>query len=89
MFNQKVNMSSKDNNDLEAKELILLSAREEFAEMGFNGARMSEIAKKANVGTLILGHYSTRYNDLEVFRTEAQTIFEKVELAEDGKTFEF
>ena len=49
----------------------------------------AEIAKKANVGTLILGHYSTRYNDLEVFRTEAQTIFEKVELAEDGKTFEF
>ena len=49
----------------------------------------AEIAKKANVGILILGHYSTRYNDLEVFRTEAQTIFEKVELAEDGKTFEF
>ena len=49
----------------------------------------AEIAKKANVGTLILGHYSTRYNDLEVFRTEAQTIFENVELAEDGKSFEF
>jgi len=49
----------------------------------------AEIAKKANVGTLILGHYSTRYNDLEVFRSEAQTIFEHVELAEDGKSFEF
>ena len=49
----------------------------------------AEIAKKANVGTLILGHYSTRYNDLEVFRTEAKTIFDHVELAEDGKTFEF
>lgn len=49
----------------------------------------AEIAKKANVGTLILGHYSTRYNDLEVFRTEAQTVFNNVELAEDGKTFEF
>jgi ribonuclease Z len=49
----------------------------------------AEIAKKANVGTLILGHYSTRYNDLEVFRSEAKTIFDHVELAEDGKTFEF
>ena len=49
----------------------------------------AEIAKKANVRTLILGHYSTRYNDLEVFRTEAKTIFDHVELALDSKTFEF
>ncbi len=47
------------------------------------------IAKKANVGQLILGHYSTRYDDLQDFKTEAQQIFEPVELAEDGKTFEF
>ncbi|MFC4721872.1 ribonuclease Z [Geojedonia litorea] len=49
----------------------------------------AEIAKRAEIGTLILGHYSTRYNDLECFRTEAQTIFDNVELAEDGKLFEF
>lgn len=49
----------------------------------------ADIANKANVGKLILGHYSTRYDDLEVFRTEAQTVFNNVELAEDGKTFEF
>ena len=47
------------------------------------------IAKKANVGQLILGHYSTRYDDIEVFKEEAQTIFKNVELAEDGKEFEF
>ncbi len=45
------------------------------------------IAKKANVGKLILGHYSTRYKSLELFREEAKTIFENVELAEDGKSF--
>lgn len=47
------------------------------------------IAKKANVGQLILGHYSTRYDDLSVFKTEAETIFKSVELAKDGKRFEF
>ncbi len=47
------------------------------------------IAKKAEVGTLILGHYSTRYDDLEAFKTEAQEVFDSVELAEDGKLFEF
>ncbi|MBT8237747.1 MAG: ribonuclease Z, partial [Croceitalea sp.] len=47
------------------------------------------IAKKAEVGCLILGHYSTRYKSIELFKEEAVTVFDKVELAEDGKTFEF
>lgn len=45
------------------------------------------IAKKANVEMLILGHYSTRYNDFDAFKSEAQTIFENVHLAKDGKVF--
>lgn len=47
------------------------------------------IAKEANVGTLILGHYSTRYKSIALFKEQAQTIFKNVELAEDGKVFEF
>ncbi len=47
------------------------------------------IAKKANVETLILGHYSTRYGNIETFKEEALEVFNNVELAEDGKTFEF
>ena len=47
------------------------------------------IAKQANVGTLVLGHYSTRYDGLEGFKSEAEEVFKNVELAEDGKTFEF
>lgn len=47
------------------------------------------IARKANVGTLILGHYSGRYGKLELFRKEAQEVFDNVELAEDGKSFQF
>lgn len=47
------------------------------------------IAKKANAKTLILGHYSTRYDDLNEFIEEASPIFNNVELAKDGKVFEF
>ena len=46
------------------------------------------IAKKAEVNTLILGHYSTRYKSIELFKEEAKEVFSNVELAEDGKVFE-
>nr|WP_242528076.1 ribonuclease Z [Muricauda sp. CAU 1633] len=48
----------------------------------------AQIAKQAKVGTLILGHYSTRYKSLELFREEALQVFPNVELADDGKIFE-
>lgn len=47
------------------------------------------IAKEANVGKLILGHFSTRYKSLALFKEEAQTIFDNVDLADDGKEFDF
>lgn len=46
----------------------------------------AEIAKLAKVGQLILGHYSTRYDDLLQFENEASEVFENVILASDGKT---
>ena len=46
------------------------------------------IAQKAAVGRLILGHYSTRYKSIALFKEEASEIFPKVELADDGKVFE-
>ncbi|WP_028873455.1 ribonuclease Z [Psychroserpens burtonensis] len=49
----------------------------------------AKIAKKANVGKLILGHYSTRYDGLNEFKAEAEVIFPNVELSRDGKKFEF
>lgn len=49
----------------------------------------ANIALQANVGQLILGHYSTRYDDKQLFQTEASSVFGKVLLAEDGKFFEF
>lgn len=35
----------------------------------------ARIARKANVGKLILGHFSNRYGDLSVFTSEAREIF--------------
>lgn len=47
------------------------------------------IAKKANVKNLILGHYSTRYSDINLFKKEADTVFEPTFLADDGLVFKF
>ena len=47
------------------------------------------IAKKAHVKNLILGHYSTRYSDINLFKKEADTIFESTILAADGLVFKF
>ncbi len=47
------------------------------------------IALKANVKQLVLGHYSTRYENIELFKKQAETIFPNVLLADDGRNFEF
>jgi ribonuclease Z len=47
------------------------------------------IALKANVKQLIVGHYSTRYENISDFKTEAETVFLNVTLADDGKSFDF
>ncbi|MEO2062125.1 MAG: ribonuclease Z [Christiangramia sp.] len=49
----------------------------------------ASIARDAGVQHLILGHYSTRYSDIELFRTEASEIFQNISLADDGKEFTF
>jgi len=49
----------------------------------------AKIALKANVKQLILGHYSTRYESIDLFKTQAETIFPNILLADDGRSFEF
>jgi ribonuclease Z len=51
-------------------------------------AEAATIAKKAGVHTLLLGHFSTRYKDKNLFLEEARAIFPASELAEDGKVIE-
>ena len=42
------------------------------------------IALNSNAKELIISHFSARYKNIEVFKTEAQTIFENTILAHDG-----
>ncbi len=49
----------------------------------------ARIALKSNAKQLVLGHYSTRYDGIERFKQEAQTIFPNVLLGDDGVSFEF
>lgn len=57
--------------------------------MHTTAVQAATIAKKANAKTLVMGHYSTRYGNIELFKDEAQPIFNNVILADDGKEFEF
>ena len=48
----------------------------------------SNIAKKANVGKLIIGHYSARYNNKNGILNEACAVFEHTIAAEDMNRYE-
>ena len=68
-------------------ESTFLESEEALSEktMHSTAKQAATIASKAQVKNLILGHYSTRYSSIELFKEEAQTIFPEVFLAEDGK----
>lgn len=56
--------------------------------MHTTATQAATIAKLANVNQLILGHFSTRYGDISLFKKEAQTVFTNTQIADDGKEFE-
>ena len=45
------------------------------------------VATQANVKKLLIGHFSSRYDDLTILLEEAKTEFVNTEIAEEGKTF--
>ena len=47
----------------------------------------AQIALKAEVGKLLLGHFSVRYKDIMPFQEEARTIFENSFSALEGKSY--
>jgi ribonuclease Z len=47
----------------------------------------AKVAAKAGVGRLLIGHFSSRYKELEPLLEEAREIFPATEIAEEGKTY--
>lgn len=45
------------------------------------------LAKKSNVKKLLIGHFSSKYENLDVFKEEACAVFPQTELAIEGCTF--
>jgi ribonuclease Z len=72
-------------------ESTFLDSEENLASktMHSTAKEAARIALKANVQQLILGHYSTRYDNIDLFKEEAETVFKDVLLADDGKSFDF
>jgi ribonuclease Z len=78
-----------DGVDLLYHESTFLTDKEDLAKKtGHSTAKQAAtIAKKANVKKLVLGHYSSRYKNISLFKKEAQEVFENVSLAETGRVF--
>ena len=77
--------------DLLYHESTFLKKDENFAVKSFHSTaeQAATIAKNSNVKKLIIGHFSSRYNDLDLFLDEAKTIFDNCELAIENKSFVF
>ena len=80
-----------ENIDVLYHEATFLQSEESLAKKTLHSTakEAAVIALKSNVKQLILGHYSTRYESIALFKEEAETIFPEVLLADDGKSFEF
>lgn len=70
-------------------ESTFLEDKQERAKKTFHSTakNAAQIAKLANVGKLLLGHFSARYGNLNLFIEEANSIFNNCELATEGKVF--
>lgn len=47
----------------------------------------AEMARLANAGKLLIGHFSARYKTVSEFEEEARAVFKNTEAATDGKTY--
>ncbi|SFA90157.1 ribonuclease Z [Flavobacterium swingsii] len=89
MYNEEIIPIIK-NVDVLYHETTFLESEVELAKktMHSTAKEAARIALQANCKQLILGHYSTRYESIKLFKEEAQTIFENAVLGDDGKVFE-
>ncbi len=75
--------------DLLYHEATFAQSEESRAKTTFHSTTIqaATIAKKANVKKLVLGHFSSRYEDDEALLAEAKEIFPDSHLAAEGKCF--
>jgi ribonuclease Z len=80
-----------ENVDVLYHESTFLDSEEALAQKTLHSTakEAATIALKANAKNLVLGHYSTRYGDINIFKEEAQTVFPHILLADDGRSFEW
>lgn len=64
------------------------NAREAIISFHSTAAQAAEVARRAGVKRLILGHISGRYADTAQHLAEARAVFENVEIAEEGGRWE-
>lgn len=76
--------------DLLYHETTFMQDKAEAAAEKFHSTTVeaATIAKKAEVKKLLIGHYSTRYDNLEDLLTETKEVFPNSEVAIDGITFQ-
>jgi len=75
--------------DILYHETTYLKELEERAAARFHATTVqaATIAKKAEVGRLLIGHFSSKYDKLEIFEEEAREIFPNTDLALEGVTY--
>ena len=78
------------NSDLVYHETTFLAEDTERAKKTFHSTTIqaATIAKMAGAKKLVVGHYSSRYSDDEVFKVEAQPVFPNTEIANEGVIFD-
>lgn len=76
--------------DMIYHETTYLDNLRERAESRFHSTskQAAELAKKAGVKKLLIGHFSSKYDTLEEFEQEAREIFPNTELALEGVCYE-
>jgi ribonuclease Z len=78
------------NVDVLYHEATFMKNQEDRANLYFHSTaeQAAIIAKMAKVGQLIIGHFSSRYENLNLLLDESKTVFENTYLAEEGNSFE-
>lgn len=76
--------------DMIYHETTYLDNLRERAEARFHSTtkQAAELAKKASVKKLLIGHFSSKYDTLEEFEQEAREVFPNTELALEGVCYE-